>query len=389
MNQVIENLVQCIGCAVFDHLFQIVSVIGAVVYQRMSELATVMIVLFWLYYAVFLFWSFLKSSDGEVFYKEKFQKPLIATIAVGVLLSLGVMIPRALSMLTFEPVAEITTVYSQMILQITPEEVTQRITYVPMPMADDGIFRPELRDSVIHLMATVVTQFQGLMMLGVAVVWNSFSFTLNPVQLLRNILMFIMGVYLLYTFFKLFIRFCFYFLDVIIELALFAFLFPFSLAAFVLNSSESAGWVKDIGKGVAGSQRFKRVVGSIVNLAATVLVYLVVMVVIAKFFQSSAMEANELVGLVLSGDLSHLDLSNENMVNMSLLTFIILGYLLDYLVRQVPEVSEEIFKAFGVDQLNEVGKKMADEVMTSAKGVVDQVSEKVGTAIKGNKGGTP
>ena len=392
MNTIVDNLVQCIGCGVFDRLFQIVSAVGAAVYQKITELTVVMLVMFWIFFAVWVFWLFLKSKGENFSYQKELKSTLIATIIVSGLLSFGVMFPRFISIVTFEPVADITAVYSQMVLQISPEEVSEKVTYVPMPMSDEGIFRPELRDKVIHLMATVVTQFQGMIKLGLAVVVNSFHLTLDPVQLLRQILMFVMGVYLVYIFFKLFIKFCFYFLDVIIELAMFAFLFPFALAAFVLKSSNSTEWVKELGAGFAGGKRFQNVVNAIVNLAANVLVYLIIMVVIAKFFQSSAMESNELVAKALSGTIRYGDLSDENMVNMTLMSFIILGYLVDYMAKQVGDVGKAIFGAFNVNPPGKgsEGEKLAEAVMKSAKGgVVDPMAKKIGDTIKAAKGGSP
>ena len=367
MYTVVDNLIQCFGCGIFDRLFIVISAASVAVYEHMVDWALLALLIFWVFYILWVFWSFLFPPGGkeqkDFSYIEKLRMTFVNTLLVMALLFLGITVPRFISIITFEPAANITTVYTQAILQIDSEMVEERITYRPLPMDDDGIFRPELRDSVILLMATVTTQFQGMITLGIAVMDGAFSWAAirSPAALLRHILMFLMGAYLVYFFFRAFIRFCCYFLDVILELAMFAFFFPFMLVSFVLQNSESQDWVKAIGKGFSG-ERIKGVVQAIVNLAASVIVFVIIMVIIARFFQAAGTDPNTLANLVLEGNIRGRDLSTENLLNLTLMSMIILGYLINYITGTIKDVGNEIFSVFNVKPEGKEGEKVAKAI---------------------------
>jgi hypothetical protein len=90
-------------------------------------------------------------------------------------LSMGIVMPRFVTTITFEPVANIALIYTQSMLKTNPDTVNERITYQPMEMSDDGFYRPQLRDTIIMLMKTTITQFQSYMKLGIAVMDKAFS----------------------------------------------------------------------------------------------------------------------------------------------------------------------------------------------------------------------
>ena len=56
LNGFVDNVVQCWGCEVFDNLFKVVSVSGAAVYEKISNLCFIIFgVLFGFYVLSFMF----------------------------------------------------------------------------------------------------------------------------------------------------------------------------------------------------------------------------------------------------------------------------------------------------------------------------------------------
>ena len=266
------------------------------------------------------------------------------------------------------------------------------MTYQPDAIRDNGFFRPELRDKIIVLMKTTITQFQSIMKLGLAVIDKA-----EPLRailggignLLRHILMFMMGVYLVYQFFQLFIRFCFYFIDVMVALAMFAFFFPFMLVFFVFkNSPAAADWVKKMGDAFA-PKLLKDVYNAIIALSVAVITYTIVMVILAKFFASDAMSSNEVVKHIMAGTVSSDMLANDNLVNLTLMGAVVLGFILNYLTGQIPTIAKDIFGAFGVKPEAPMGEQVGQGVETTAKNIVEGVVTKakilVGSENKDDK----
>jgi ABC-type Fe3+ transport system permease subunit len=189
-------------------------------------------------------------------------------------------------------------------------------------------------------------------------------------NLLKQILRFMLGLYLVYEFFRLFMRFCFYFIDAIVALAMFAFFFPFMLAFFVFKNSSSADWVKKFGDAFA-PKLIKDVFNAICALAVAVIVYTIVMVIIAKFFASDMMSSNEIVRHILDGTISKDILSNDNLVNMTLMGCIIVGFIVNYLTERIPSIGKDIWAAFGVqDPDAKMGKEIGEAVETVAKNLI-------------------
>jgi hypothetical protein len=321
----------------------------------------------------------------------KSVKPvLINSLFISVLLGMGVVFPKMVASVIFEPVASMTSIYAEAVLQTDADIVAQRVTYQPEPMADDGFFRPELRDKIVHLMKVSVTQFQTMIKLGFSVMESAFSlralFSDGPLplsiimNLLKQMLMFVLGAYLVYQFFRLFMRFCFYFIDVIVALIMFAFFFPFMLVFFVFKNSSAADWVKKYGDAfTTGPGLIKDVLNAIALLVVAIITYTIAMVVIAKFFASDAMSSNEMVQHILAGTVSKDILSNENLTNLTLMSCIVIGFVLNYLTAEIPNVGKEVFKAFGLEP---------DEDKSLGKGVSEQVEKVIQNTIEGvvNKG---
>jgi hypothetical protein len=396
----VNAFVQCWGCPIFDRLFRTISAAGAAIYDRMVVWAWVALAGFWAFYVLWAVWRNLADKDSKDWlYQEKMRPVFINSLLVCALLGMGVAFPKFLTTITFEPAAAVTTTYAEAVLNTDAASVAERVEYVPESMPDDGFFRPELRDKTVNLMKTTVTQFQNMIKLGIAVMENSFNFaalfrSVNLLgNLLKQILMFMMGAYLVFTFFQLFMRFCFYFIDVIVSLAKFAFFFPFMMALFVFKNSEAAkkdggkdGWVGKMGAAFSPGL-IKDVFNSISALAVAVITYTIVMVVVAKFFSSDAMSSNEIARRVLDGTIGPDALSDENLVNLTLMGCIVIGFLINYLTSKIPDIEKEIFEAFGVSQQKEMGEEVGKGVETAVKNMIDGAAAKINVLTGGTKDG--
>ena len=235
INPVIDASVQCWGCPIFDRLFQIVSNAAAAVYDQFVIFCAIIFCVLFAFVVLNAVWQNIKSPTPDPWYQKSLKPLLINSLVSLTFLSMGVYLPRFVSSVTFEPVANITLIYTQSMLQTNPETVNEHVTYQPMEISDDGFFRPELRDSIILLMKTTITQFQSYIKLGIAVMDKAFSLDalLGIGSLIKHIILFFIGLYLAYAFFKLFWRFCCYFADIIDFLCI--------LVSFIFNLGRVQG----------------------------------------------------------------------------------------------------------------------------------------------------
>ena len=366
MNSFVEHVAQCWGCDVFDNLFRVVSNAGAVVYTKIANICFAIFAVLFVFYVIWAVWKTLnpkKPDTSDPMYTKSVIRVVINSLFALTLLGLGVGVPRFITRVTFEPVADITLVYTQSILKTTPEFVDEHVKSAPLQkIEDNGFYRPELRNTVIEIMKTTIVLFQSYMKLGIAVIDKSFTWHEMPTigAIFRHILYFFIGVYLFYGFLKLFLRFCFYFVDVIINMAMFAFLFPIALMMMSFRGGDMPEWMSSLGKGL-GTNQLKKVINSIVALGAAVITYIVVMVIIARFFTDSGTSVDELMNAIMSGEVFASDLSDDNLASITLLGMIVLLYVLNYIYKQVPNVSKMILDTFGVSQENQMSEKMADD----------------------------
>ena len=295
-------------------------------------------------------------------------------------------LPRFVSSVTFEPVANVALIYTQSMLQTNPETVNEHVTYQPMEISDDGFFRPQLRDSIILLMKTTITQFQSYMKLGIAVMDKAFSLDalLGIGALIKHIILFFIGLYLFYGFFKLFIRFCFYFADIIVAMTFFAFFFPLSLILVAFKGANAPSWISNLGKNV-GTGQFKKLINAIIALAAAVLTYTVIMVIIAKFFSAPGQSAADIMQLITSGEVFAGDLSGDNLAAMTLGGCIILVYVLNFIYDQIPNVTKMVLDSFGVSTENQLSEQLANDAMKLTTNIIETVKKTGQTIISGGK----
>ena len=301
------------------------------------------------------------------------------------LLGIGVAVPRFISMVTFEPVAQVALVYSQSALNTNTEFVNEHVKYTPQKMADTGLYRPQLRDTVIMIMKTTITEFQAYMKLGIVVMDKAFTWKalLGIGALLKHVIIFAMGLYLLYGFMKLFLRFCFCFVDVIVAMAMFAFFFPISIMMMSFKGSEMPEWMSKMGAGL-GADQIKKLINSIVTVAASVIVYTVIMVIIARFFAADNVSTNELMNAITSGQVFESDLSYDDVMTMTFGGAIVLLYVLNFIYSQIPQVSKMILSVFNIEQEDKLSQQMANDMEKLTGLFVDKVKT-IGSVIV-NKG---
>ncbi|MBD5400386.1 hypothetical protein HDR61_01395 [bacterium] len=364
LNPLIDETVQCWGCPVFDRLFGVISTAAAAVYDRFVVICAVLFCILFAFFALNAVWKNIRGGGTDPFYQKSLRPVIINSIVAFSLLGLGVALPRFVSQITFEPVADITTIYTQSILQTDADTVNERVTYQPMPMPDDGFYRPQLRDKIILIMKTTITQFQSYMKLGLAVIDRAFEWDamLGIGAFLKHIIILFLGIYLFYGFFKLFIKFCFYFADVIIAMTFFAFFFPFSITMVAFRGADGPKWMSGLAKNV-GTDQFKKVVGAIIGLAATVLTYTVMMVIIAKYFSAPGQSPTELMTLIQDGNVFSADLNEDNIAQITLFSAIVLVYVLNFIYEQIPKATQMVLSAFDVSTETALSEQLANDAM--------------------------
>ena len=366
VNGFVDTAVQCWGCAVFDNLFRVVSNAGAAVYNKIADICFILFGVLFVFFVIWAVWKHVnpkKPETGDPFYMKSIVRVVINSLFALTLLGIGVGFPRFITRVTFEPVADVALIYSQAMLQTTPSAVDEHVHYQPNKMNDDGFFRPALRNTIISIMKTTVTMFQDYMKLGIAVMDGAFSWKHihNLGDIFRHIIMFFVGLYLFYGFFKLFIKFCFYFVDVIVDMAMFAFLFPIGLMMMSFRGGEMPDWMSSLGKGL-GTNQLKKLISAIITLASAVITYMVILAIISRYFSDSGTDTNELMNAILSGEVFSSDLSEENLASITLIGAIILVYVLNYIYSQIPNVSKMVLGAFGAsDGENKLSEQMAGD----------------------------
>ena len=383
----IDNTIQCWGCSVFDRLFQIVSIAAAAIYDYFSMICVVLFCAIFTVFVVNSIYANFKSDFSDPWYKNSIQKVFISGIVALGIMGAGITFPRVLSTITFEPVAQMTLSYTQYMTQQTDADINARVTYTPTEMSDDSFFRPQLRDKIIMIMKTTVTQFQSYMKLGIAVMDSAFSWQalLGIGSLIKHIVLFFIGLALTIGFFRLFFKYCCYFVDVIMSMALFAFFFPLSLAVFPFQGiSGVPEWAKNLG-GSVGTKQIKSLINSIVTLGSVVITYTVIMMIVANFFTATDGNINELMTAITTGEIFEFDLNTENLAAMTLMSCTVLMYVLNYIYGQIPQITKMILSAFNVDEKKDLGEKLGEDLIKFGKIALDKVTQTGKTIISGGK----
>lgn len=382
LSSLVDSTVQCWGCGVFDRLFQIVSDAAALVYDKFVTFCIFLFCILFSFFVISAVWKTIRGNASDPLYQKSVQRVFINSIVCMGLLGMGVALPRFITSITFEPVAQVAQTYTQAMINLDDEAVEEKVTYEPQKMSDDGFYRPELRDKIIMLMKTTITQFQAYMKLGIAVMDSAFTWSalLGIGSLIKHIIIFFVGMFITWNFFKLFFRYCCYFADIIIAMAFFAFFFPLSLMLFAFNGADNVPkWFGGLGKTV-GVNQFKNLINAIVTLASAVITYTVIMAIIAKFFSSPEVSNAELMNAITTGKIFDADLDMTNLEAMTLASCVVLVYILNFLQGQISQVSKMVLSVFGVSEEKQLSKTLADDMMQLTKNVVD-TTQKIGKTI--------
>lgn len=385
MNSLVDTSVQCWGCAVFDRLFQVVSYAAGAVYKQFTIFCVILFCVFFAFFVINAVWQNIRGGMRDPWYSKSVRPVIINSLVALSLLSLGVMVPRFMTQITFEPATEIAIGYTQTMLQTNAETVNEKVTYQPMKMDDTGFYRPEMRDKIILLMKTTITQFQTFIKLGIAVMDSAFTWKalLGIGALIKHIIIFFVGLYLAYGFFKLFCRFCFYFADIIIAMTFFAFFFPLSLMLVSFKgASDVPSWMSKIGSSL-GVGQFKNLMNAIIALASAVLTYTVIMVLIATFFAAHSTTSADLMQVILSGDVFNAELSDDNLAELGIASSVVLIYVLNFIQAQIPKVTGMVLDTFGVSEDHKLGDQLANDAETLTRRVVETATKTVKTIVKG------
>lgn len=389
LTSLVDKTVQCWGCGLFDRLFQVVSDAAAAAYQQMSTVCIILFCALFSFFVLHAVWQTIKGGTSDPWYEKSVQKVFINAIVCIGLLSMGVVLPRFITTITVEPAAQIATAYTQAMVQQDTISVEDKVDYQPMEMGDSGFYRPQLRDKIILLMKTTITQFQSYMKLGIAVMDRAFSWDalLGIGSFLKHVILFAIGLYLTWGFFKLFFRYCCYFADIIIAMTFFAFFFPLSLMLFAFKGASNVpGWIGNMGQNL-GTSQLKNLINAIITLSSAVITYTVIMVIIAKFFSVSGADTTTLMQAITSGQVFADDLNTENLQAMTLASCIILVYVLNYIYGQIPQISKMILSAFGVSEEKSESEQLANDMLHLTSTIWEN-AKKIGTTIiKGGETG--
>lgn len=375
MDNLTESLTQCWTCPIFDRLFEIISNTAAVAYQRLTVISVIVFSVLFGFYIINAVWQNLKSGSPDPFFQKSIRPVLIKSLIVLALLSAGLLVPRLISTITFEPVAEITYTFSDTMQKTFTKNANVAQYNNPINLGDSGFFSANLRDTIIKILETSVSGFQVFIKVGIDIMDASFSFKnlIGLGALIRHIIIFFIGLFLTYYFAKWFIKYSFCFMDIIVAMAMFAFFFPLSLIFFIFKDAASApSWMKKLG-GDLGTGQIKKLVNAIVSVAATILTYTIMMAVIAGFLNPDSI-SNPTTSLF------EFDLDNPNIMEITIASTIVLVYVINYIADQIPNVTKKIFDAFGVKQEDSLSKEMGEN-MWKLTGIVTDNAKKLAKTI--------
>ena len=363
MSNLVDNAVQCWGCPVFDNLFMVVSNAGSAAYSKLAQISFAIFAVIFVSYVVWAVWQHVnpkKPDTSDKMYMKTVGRVVINSLFALTLLGMGIAVPRFVSKITFEPVADIALVYTHTMLNTSETQVNQKVSYVPKNMNNNGIYTNELKNKVLALMKTTITQFQSYMKFGIAVIDQAFTWTnIRTVGgLTGHFLMLCIGIYLFYGFFKLFLRYCFYFVDVIIAMAMFAFFFPIALMLFSFRGASGPGWLSELGKGL-GTNQIKALINAIITLVSVIITYTVMTMIISRFFVDSNEE--DLMNTITSGEIFSYDLSDDKAATVTLGGAIVLVFVLNYLYEQIPNVTKMILSVFNASEQNKESESLAND----------------------------
>ena len=382
-NSLIDSSIQCWTCPIFDSLFAIISNSAAAAYQRITFLSVMVFIVLLAFYILSAVWQNIKKGGEDPFFQKTVRPVLIKSLIALSLLSAGLIVPRLISTVIFEPVAEITYTFSTSML---PQDYVVPAYDNAISLGDNGFFTAELRDTIIKILEASVSNFQVYIKIGIGIMDEAFSIKalLTGIgALVRHIIIFFIGVFLTYNFGKLFIKYAFCFMDVIVAMALFAFFFPLSVVFFIFKDADQApGWMKKLG-GDLGSGQIKKLVNAIVSMASAILTYTIIMMIIKGFLDGSGVNPDSIQNT--SESLFNFDLDNSSAMEITVAGSIVLVYVINYIAAQIPKVTSTILSTFGLSQEDSLSKEMGENTWKLTNIAVDKIKTVAKTIINPDK----
>lgn len=354
----ISNTVQCWSCPIFDRMFQVISQAAAYAYPKFVFICVVVFCAFLSLYIFGAVWKNMTAGFQDGWINKSLRPVLINSIFAMGFLGMGVMLPRFITTVTFEPVAYVTQTYASAMLKTSTDVIEEHVTYQPLKTSvKEGLFRDDLRVAIIDIAKITITQFQGFMNLGIAMLdaafsWDNF-FSIGVI--IKHLILAFVGLYLFWGFFKMFFNFLCYFADVIIAMAMFAFFFPISLMASAFQDVDPKsdlpswlGWIKSFGKSV-GVEQIKNLIAAIISLGSAVITYTVVLVIIARFFTDPNDGTNNFDALlvaVMDGTIYSQDLTVTGRYDITITSVVVLLYVLTFIYSKIPQITDMILDMF-------------------------------------------
>lgn len=371
-NSLVDGVVQCWACPIFDNLFVIISDAAAAAYQRFSLFSLVIFCILFTFFVTNAVWTSIKSGGEDPFLLKSVKPVVIKALIALALLGMGLTFPRLISKVTFEPVAEITLQSSKMLL---PKDYEVPHNYEPIKIESAGFFNTNLRDTILRLIETSVTSFQVYIKIGIGIIDSAFSlqslFSIG--SLFKHTIVFFIGLFLTYNFIRLFIKYSFCFMDIILAMALFAFFFPISLVLFIFKDAKALpGWMKGLG-GDLGAGQIKHLINAIVSVISAILTYTIIMLVIRGYLDGNGVDANSFQSTTES--LFEFDLENSDVMQITFAGAIVLVYVVNYIADQIPQITNKILSIFGISQEDKLSKEIGENTLNMVNAVINEAKE--------------
>ena len=353
----VDNYAQCWTCPVFDSLFAIISNSAAAAYHKLVTFGVIIFCVLFAIYMVNAIWENIKNGMSDPFLQKSVKPVIIKSLIALSLLSAGLIVPRLISTIMLEPVAQITLSYSESML---PSNHVVSETYQAIQLDDEGFFTPKLRDTILKIIKTSVSNFQVYIEVGIKIIGKAFSGMFGIHAIFQHIILCFIGIYLTYNFAKLFIKYSFCFMDIIVAMAMFAFFFPLSLIFFIFKDASGApGWMKKLG-GDLGSGQIKKLINAIISVGATILTYTIIMVIINGFLNNNS-TTTEMIQTT-PDSIFDFDLDNSTAVQITFAGAIVLVYVINYIAEQIPQITKKILSSLGVSQEDSLSKETGENV---------------------------
>ena len=144
-NNLINTGVQCWTCPIFDSLFAIISNTAGAAYYRLTVFSVIIFCVLFAFYALNAVWQNIKNGGKDSFFQKTIKPVFIKSLIALSLLSAGLLVPRLISTITFEPVATITLEFAKSMS--TSETVINRYTDYAT-LTNETFFNNELRTTL-------------------------------------------------------------------------------------------------------------------------------------------------------------------------------------------------------------------------------------------------